>query len=107
MHPAIEEERRIHKKPNHFKLEKDDVWGAWDGTKKIKKGLIVAHTDQRCPIFGDAVPYKSVTIVFDPEKYPYDEVTYWLSYVHGGGCIDKEIVLDDGKIAIRSDYQCW
>lgn len=108
MHKAIKESRRIHTKPEGFKLHKDDVWGAYDveSSKRVSNGLIVAREDDRCPIFGDIVPYKSVTVVFDPEKFPYEEVTYWLSYVHGGEHSD-EMINGDGKIAIRSDYQCW
>jgi hypothetical protein len=108
MHPAVAEERKIHGKPDGFKLYKDDVWGAYDieSHERVADGLIVARSEERCPIFGDTVPYKSVTVVFDPEVHPYGEVCYWLSYVHGGQH-SNEKTLEDGRIAIRSDYQCW
>lgn len=108
MHDAIKESRRIHKKPNGFKLEKDDVWGAYDmeNHERVKDGLVVARSDEPCPVFGDTVPYKSVTIVFDPAKFPYDEVIYWVIYVQGGEPSD-EVALKNGKWAIRSDYQAW
>ena len=97
----------IHKKPEGFTLGKEDVWGEFHEItyEKLSDGMIVARTDEICPIFGDKVPFKSVTVVCDKEQY--DEVEYWLMYVHGGGCVQAERDLPDGRIAIRSDYQCW
>jgi len=109
MHKAIVESRNIHPKPEGFKLHKDDVWGAYDADthKKVGDSLVIAQlAGERCPVFGDNMPYKSVTVIFDPKTHPYDEVTYWLSYVHGGD-FERELTLKDGRIAIRSDYQCW
>lgn len=83
-------------------LTKEDVWGDYE---KGTKGMIVASSGDICPIFKDKVPYKSVTVVCtEPQLH---EVKYWLAYVHGGGCIHTEIDMPDGRIAIRSDYQCW
>lgn len=109
MHKAIIDSRKTHVKPEGFKLNKDDVWGAYDVDthKKVGDGLVIAQeTNGRCPVFGDNAPYKSVTVVFDPKTHPYDEVLYWLGYVHGGEH-ERELTLKDGRIAIRSDYQCW
>lgn len=108
MHKAIIEERETHGKPEDFKLYKDDVWGAFDvdTMTKVADGLVVANSEELCPIFGDIVPYKSATVLFDPKTHPEHEVIYWLSYVHGGD-YSRYKELEDGKIAIRSDYQCW
>lgn len=83
-------------------LTKENVWG--DYTKGTK-GMIVARSKERCPIFKDILPYKSVTVVCDEAQC--GPVEYWLSHVHGGNCVSKTKELPDGKIALRSDYQCW
>jgi hypothetical protein len=89
-----------------MKLKMEDVWGKYDEEKHemIHYGMIVARAEVKCPIFKDKLPYKSVTVVCNPEEE--GEVEYWLSYVHGGG-VSKRKELKDGKIALRSDYQCW
>ena len=88
-------------------LLKEDVWGRFDIEKceRISNGMIVARQGQICPIFEDEVPFKSVTVVC-PKKQ-YDDVVYWLEYVHGSDCVVMTKELDDLRIAIRSDYQCW
>jgi len=73
--------------------------------KEIQDDSLAPALPQRCPILGDLLPYKSVSIVCD--KKDYAAVTYWLQYVHGGGCISKEHETKDGKIFIRSNYMCW
>lgn len=89
------------------KISKEDVWGKWDDdcNIKISDGMIVANYGNKCPIFKDIVPYKSVTVVCNKEDV--NDVTFWLEYVHGANAISKEKSLPDGKIALRSDYQCW
>jgi len=87
--------------PSDFKLTKEDVWGKY----KESKGMIIAKADDVCPIWGDVIPFKSVTVKCRPEQM--EEVIYWLEYVHGGDSITKSKTLDDGTIALRSDYQCW
>ena len=88
-------------------LRKEDVWGEFDvvNAKRISKGMIIASFKETCPVFGDVVPFKSVTVVC-PEVQ-FDDVAYWLVYVHGAGCISKTKRLGNGEIAIRSNYQCW
>lgn len=88
-------------------ITEEDVWGRFDETrtKKIDRGMIVARSGEICPIFGDEVPYKSVTVVGPKNKQ--DEIIYWLEYVHGGGSVSEIVELDDLRVAIRSDYQCW
>jgi len=90
-----------------MKLTKEDVWGKYDEDTHecVSKGMIVARTDEICPIFGDKVPYKSVTVVCAEGQY--DEVVEWLIYVHGGDCISQMKELGGGKVALRSDYKCW
>ena len=91
-------------------LTKDDVFGLWDDDhNKVNDGLVVARGTYEgveiCPIFGDDVPWKSVTIVCDVEQA--DEVDHWCVFVHGGNCISKYKDLPDGKVAIRSNYMAW
>ena len=87
-------------------LTQEDVWGKLDENyNRISSGMIVARTDEVCPIFKDKVPYKSVTVVCNSSQV--NEVIYWLEYVHGGDSVSKVRALPDGKAAIRSDYQCW
>lgn len=88
------------------RIQKADAWGDFDHDtfKKLSDGMIVARADDICPVFGDEVPYKSVTVICN--KDDYDEVCYWLEYVHGGDCISNEKTLPDGRIGIRSDYRC-
>ena len=76
----------------------------------IHHGMLVAtsHEDglrSICPVWGDVLPYKSVTVICRPcmEK----EVKYWLEYVHGGGSVSRRKVISKNEIALRSDYQCW
>jgi len=58
-----------------------------------------------CPIMGDKLPYKSVSVVCKVEDF--EAVEYWLSYVHGGGCIEFTKDLEDGTMLVRSNYMCW
>ena len=90
-----------------MKLTKEDVWGKWnheEGTM-VSPGMIVSRSEERCSIFKDKVPYKSVTVVCSTEQA--DEVEYWLEYVHGGGSISKRKELPGNRVAIRSNYMCW
>lgn len=91
---------------SNFVTQKADVFGDFDHEtfKKINDGMVVAKTDDVCPIFGDVVPYKSVTVIC--MKSQESEVRYWLSYVHGGPA-SKRFELPDDRVAIRSDYQAW
>ena len=107
MNKTVQADRKIHIKPNGFKLHKDDVWGAYDieKNKRISDGMIVARSEEKCPIFKNIVPCKSVTVVCNVDQE--DEVEYWLSYVHGGDNISDRKELKGGKVALRSDYMCW
>jgi hypothetical protein len=58
-----------------------------------------------CPIWGDKLPYKSITIVVDAADQ--DDAESCCAYVHGGDCVEKTRVLPDGRVAIRSNYMCW
>ena len=108
MNESIIEDRKIHKQPKGFTLYKDDVWGAYDvdNHKRLSNGMIVARSEDKCYIFKDVVPYKSVTIVFDAKEYNEEEVEYWLEYVQGGDSISNRKEAN-GKVALRSDYHCW
>lgn len=109
------------------KLTKEDVWGKWSESnplRLISRGMIVAQgvpspldeTERKkifeqikvtniCPVWKDKISYKSVTVICDATQAI--EVSGWLEYVHGGGCIEKEKTLPNGKYAIRSNYECW
>ena len=97
-------------------VKMDEVFGKYDieNHKRKSKGMVVAmgtpydepneHYPNVCPVLGDKLPYKSVTVVCQPEQLT--GVEHWLMFVHGGQP-NGEVELDDGRIAIRSDYQCW
>jgi hypothetical protein len=92
-------------------ITQEDVWGTWDDerNKRTSKGMIVASEmkgyPDRCPIWKDKVPHKSVTVVCKKEQVP--DVVYWLEFVHGGDSVTRMKDLPKGKVALRSDYQCW
>ncbi len=91
-------------------VKHSDVFGKSkdDGTVRIDDGMVVAYgrgdVKVKCPIFGDILPYKSVTVVCTQEQYP--GVLQHLMNAHGGEHAGER-VLSDGRIAIRSDYQAW
>jgi len=94
-----------------LRVTKEDVFGKFDETHtRIDNGMIVARQDQVCPIWGDVLPYKSVTVVI-PELGVHDgiigDVEYWLTFVHGGDNISKRRSMPDGTVAIRSNYTAW
>ena len=97
-------DQQIHHDPR-FTLQKWDVWGLFtDDHERVHSGMVVARQDTLCPVWGDVVPYKSATIVCQPDQE--GEVDYWIGYVQGGGPSARK-VLDDGRIALRSDYHAW
>lgn len=92
-------------------VTKDDVFGRFDDNyQRIDAGMVVARGDQVCPVWGDKLPYKSVTVVV-PELAVHNgqlsDVEYWLSFVHGGGNISRRKSMPDGTVAIRSNYMAW
>lgn len=118
------EKEAVHSIPLITKLTQEDVWGKWQEApmKRLTKGMIVAQgygmddaeyerrkvadelLSNICPIWGDKLPYKSVTAIFRLERQR--EVEKWLDYVHGGG-IERYKEVGNGFIAIRSNYMCW
>jgi hypothetical protein len=68
-------------------------------------GMVVGKQNTICPIWNDEIPYKSTTVVCHPHQV--DQVEYWMTYVKGGDCISKTVILEDGRVAIRGDYTCW
>jgi len=71
--------------------------GGYDDKKLQSKG--------RCPIFGDFVDWKSVTVVCTKEEEW--EVETQLTYQHGANSVSQYKELDDGRVAMRSDYMAW
>ena len=102
----------------------DDVWGkvSEETFQRISVGMYVARGNSSycepdllkrltseipeiCPVWGDKIGYKSGTFVGPADRE--DEIVYWLEYVHGGNSVSRRKELPGGKIALRSDYQCW
>ena len=83
-------------------LKKEDVWGDFS---KESRGMRVAVTGEKCPIFEDMVEFKSATFVVPKELE--EEAIYWIEFVYGGNCITKRKVIDNSMVALRGDYQCW
>jgi len=81
----------------------EERWQA-DMCWALKTPYRVAATDDVCPVWGDRVPYKSVTVIVPADEE--DDAAYCLSMAHGGG-YSRRRVLDDGRVALRSDYQAW
>lgn len=106
-------------RPRAKKLAKEDIWGHYDEQthKMLDYGMIVARgcgepdgkitskCPDFCPVWKERLSYKSVTAICDKEQQR--EVEYWLEYVNGGDSISKTKDLDNGKVAIRSNYMCW
>lgn len=87
-----------------FTLSKNDVWGKFDERSNlIHPGLVVARIDEECPIWGDMIAVRGVTIVCD--KSQLREVEHWIVFVQGGEA-SKTKHLPDNKIALRSYYWC-
>ncbi len=84
------------------------VWFLYDHKTqtRIGDGLVFRKSGEYDPVFEDNVPWKSVTVLFNPTDVPEEDVIYWLSYVHGGPYTKRRKLLN-GKVAIRSDYQAW
>ena len=93
------------------RLTQDDVFGVYDHDKKERTsdGMIVASLMKDfpdiCPIFGDELPYKSLTVVC--ALIQEEDVTYWLEYVKGANCVSKRKLLPNMRVALRADYMCW
>jgi hypothetical protein len=93
---------------SRMNLTMDDVFGVWTDFpehKKTSDGMVVARYGDICPVLGDKVPFKSLTVICEKEQS--GEVIYWLNYVHGGDSVSQIGELEDGRVFIRSDYQCW
>lgn len=86
------------------RLIKEDVWGNPCGDKS-NLGMIVARQKETCPIWKDKLEYKSTTFICPINKE--DEVIYWIEYVYGCDSISRRKQLDDLRVALRADYQCW
>jgi hypothetical protein len=70
----------------------------------LKAPYRVAGGDDTCPVWGDRVPWKSVTVIVEASEE--DAAAYCLSMAHGAGWSRRK-VLDDGRVALRSDYAAW
>lgn len=62
-------------------------------------------TPTKCPVWGDKLPYKSITVIVDAADR--DAAIHSCEYVHGGGAVSKTKKLPNGKLAIRANYMCW
>lgn len=88
-------------------LTQEDVWGSWDikTGNRLSQGMIIAKYNDKCPIWGDTIPYKSVTVKCKKEQE--NEVTYWLDFVYGCDSVKRRKEIDNDTIALRAEYQCW
>ena len=88
-------------------ITQEDVWGKWteDYATKIHSGMVVAITDEVCPIWKDLLEYKDATIICPTELC--EEVAYWIEFVKGADSITKVKKLKAGKTAFRCEYTCW
>ena len=92
--------------PEATDITQEDVWGKWlNPQTKVHNGMVAAKTGDKCPVWGDKVPYKSVTVICASDLR--EQVAYWLEFVHGSDCIANVCDLDNGRVAFRSDYQAW
>jgi hypothetical protein len=106
-------------------VNQQDVFGTWNDITLVNRGMVVAQgcaestknnkedyqnwkkivkVTEVCPVWGDILPYKSVTVICKPEEC--NSVEEHLFNVHGGSYSIRK-VLEDGRIAYRSDYQAW
>ena len=116
-------EKTLERNHKSFKIQLKDVYGEFssDFSELINPGMIAArqidpHINSGlkeqldkcyktiCPVWHDKLQYKSKTIICKPEEE--DEVIYWITYVEGGLPTERK-VLDNGRIALRADYQAW
>lgn len=58
----------------------------------------------RCPVWGDRLPWKSATVIVPAELEQH--AAFCLACMHGGG-YSRRGVLEDGRVALRSDYLAW
>lgn len=99
--------------PEGATLTSDDVWGkvggVADGFRRVSDGMVVARSKDTCPVWGDEVPYKGVTVIGDWNGDADFAVAmvYWLEYVLGSDAVDRTKVLADGRLAMRGNYTAW
>lgn len=89
--------------------EEDPMW-VWRSDNDGNKLFIVAsgYCDEpypTCPIWGDQLGYKDVTVVVP--AMAMSEAVFSLEYNHGAECVTRTKLVKDGMVAIRSAYQCW
>jgi hypothetical protein len=78
--------------------ETDPLW-VWEDD------FIQAQYGESCPVWGDTLPQKSVTVLVPAGMQ--GEAVFSLEFAHGGGSISRQKLFPNGMLAIRSDYQCW
>lgn len=65
---------------------------------------LAARTGQTCPVWGDEVPYKSITVIVPAALA--EAASYCIFCIMGAEPADEK-VLDDGRVAFRGDYAAW
>jgi hypothetical protein len=85
-------------------MSEDPLW-VWDADTEGNKLFIVANgyesPQPTCPVFGDILKFKDVTIVV-PSAVLSDAVSS-LEYNHGGDCVTRQKLLPNGMVAMRSE----
>ncbi len=70
----------------------------------FKAPHVVGNCEQVCPVWGDKLPYKSVTVTVSLEDE--EAAAYCLESAHGGQWTRRK-VHSDGTVSLRSNYVCW
>jgi len=73
-------------------------------TRGNRTTLVADDQGDICPVWGDRLPWKSSTVIVPPELE--DAAAFCLACADGGG-YSRRKVLEDGRVALRSDYQAW
>lgn len=93
-------------RPEGLKLTKEAVWGKFDENyEMVDCGMVIGRSDQKCPVFGDMIPYKSVTIMCTKDQEA--EVLYWIDYVQGVNAISARMEIGANQVALRANYMAW
>jgi len=87
------------------------IWarGLGDWKQDVKDGYLredfQPNRPTKCPIWKEELPYKTSTVICKAEQE--NEVTYWLEFVLGSGCVCKRKELSGNRIAMQAQYMCW
>lgn len=84
--------------------EKNRMWVFEDPYRVAVGRSYPESKNDICPVWGDRMPWKSVTVIVPADEE--DDAAFCLACAHGSGYSNRK-VLEDGRIALRSDYTAW